>query len=197
MEIKLSVWGEMKPYQKERIENAISFFAKEHQKKTKQSPSQTHIYKYLAYFDFQVLKETGKAPLDLEYIAMKRGPVPIDIYSQRREIESDLFAFEEIEDNKFIVKSKKVPNLDFFSKDEIQKMNELIYIFASKYTTATIMSNSSHEQIQAWKKAWERKENSRIDKTDTFQNVHSKPDEELTAPEEHFLLAEALKRAGC
>ena len=47
----------MIPYQKEKIENAICFFASEHQKKTKHPLYQTFLYKYLAFLDFESLRE--------------------------------------------------------------------------------------------------------------------------------------------
>ncbi len=179
----------MKTYQKERLENAICFFAKEHYHKTRRHPTQTHIYKYLSFFDFQLLEETGEAPLDLEYRAMRYGPVPIELYGERRELKSDLFFT-------IYVKARKSPDLDFFSEREIKKMQDLIFIFASTWTTTNIMNDASHQKIKAWVKTWNRKPNASIDKADTFDDIQSKSDEELTPQEEHFLIAEALKRAG-
>ena len=186
----------MKAYQKKRIENAICFFADEHFKRTKKYPSQTHIYKYLAFFDFQILEETGEAPLDLDYLAMERGPVPIQLYKKRRDIKSDCFCFQETGTNTFIVKAINKPDLDYFSYYEIKKMKDLIYIFAASYSTASIMSDLSHEKIKAWLKAWNRKKNSPIDKAETFDDIYKKTEGELTQQEEHFLINQSLKRIG-
>ncbi|MEW5817946.1 MAG: type II toxin-antitoxin system antitoxin SocA domain-containing protein [Spirochaetota bacterium] len=186
----------MKPYQKERFENAVCFFSSEHFKKTKKYPSPTHIYKYLAFFEFEVLEETGSAPLELEYKAMDHGPVPYKIWEQRRELKSELFRFEEYEPDKIIVKALKTPNLDYFSEYEIEKMNTLIFIFASTWTTAGIMSDASHEKIKAWKKAFTRQKNSIINMAETFDDLQSRPEGQLTPAEEHFLISQALKMAG-
>lgn len=187
----------MRAYHKERFENAISFFAREHRKKTGKYPSQTHMYKYLALFDFQVLEERGRAPLDLTYLAMDRGPVPKEIYFERKELHSDYFAIENIEENKFIFKSTQKPDLDYFSQYEIDKMKELIYIFATNYVTTNIMSNASHEKIKAWEKAYRRSKNSVIKKSETFDKIFDKSEDELSPQEERFLISETLKRVGC
>ena len=71
----------MLPYRKERIENAMFFFAQKHHQKTKNYLSQTFLYKYLAFFEFRYLKATGDMPLELTYKAMERGPVPMEIYN--------------------------------------------------------------------------------------------------------------------
>lgn len=186
----------MSAYSNEKIENAICFFAREHYQHTRRYPTQTHIYKYLAFFDFQLLEETGQAPLDLKYLAMKYGPVPIEVYSKRRKIESELFVFDETQTGKIYVKTRRAPDLSYFAVREIKKMRDLIFIFASAWTSANIMSESSHQKIGAWVKTWSRRPNSLINKADTFEELQSKSDEELSPQEEHFLIAEALKRAG-
>jgi len=185
----------MKAYRKERIENAICFFAKEYRKETKRDPSQTHIYKYLALFDFEVLKETGDSPLDLDYRAMEHGPVPIEIYGNRDNLKSDLFVFEKKGDSYF-VKAKKRPNLDFFSEYEIEKMQNLIFIYAQQWVTSGIMSDSSHEKIKAWRKTWKREHNGRIDKADTFEELTAKDESQLSPQEEHFLISSMLGSLG-
>ena len=49
----------MQFYKKERVDNAILFFAQKHYKKTKKYLSQTALYKYLAFFEFRYLKKAG------------------------------------------------------------------------------------------------------------------------------------------
>lgn len=66
----------MIPYQKEKIENAICFFAYEHKKATRKFLTQTYLYKYLALFDFKCLEETGKPALGLKYMAMEKEADP-------------------------------------------------------------------------------------------------------------------------
>ena len=147
----------MGAYQKERIENAICFFAKEHYKNTKKRLPQTFLYKYLAFLDFQTLKETGKPALGLVYKAMPKGPVPEEIYSKKSNTE--LYEFKQLNPNdlnQYSVIHKKEPDLDYFSKYEIKKMNEIIEFYATSYTNTKIISDVSHEIILAWKKTFEK-----------------------------------------
>ncbi|MCX7030758.1 MAG: DUF4065 domain-containing protein [Spirochaetes bacterium] len=185
----------MKAYQQERFENVICFFAREHHKKTHAYPWQTQIYKYLAFFDFELLEETGEAPLDQEYLAMAYGPVPRELYEQRDSYVSELFRIKDMGDNRRAFVALKKPNLDYFSDREIEKMNNLIEIYAVRQVNASMMSEGSHEKIKAWRKAREDRPNGPVDKADTFEDILTKPEEQLTQAEEHFLIARALKEA--
>lgn len=90
-------------YRAEKIKNAICYFAAEHEKKTKKHLSQTFLYKYLAFLDFESLSDTGHPVLGLKYKAMGRGPVPIEIYDKRKDLKTECFEFKELEDEKFII----------------------------------------------------------------------------------------------
>jgi len=184
----------MIPYQKQKIENAICFFAHEHKKKTRQALYQTFLYKYLAFLDFECIKETGRPCLGLEYMAMQRGPVPIKIYSQRDKIKSDLFQFIPDQEDSRIILAKTKPNLDYFSKKEISLMQKLIEIYASNYINTKLISDASHEAILAWKKTWKNKQNGIIDYATGFDDDLSyKKEEDLTYPEESYLIYRALE----
>ncbi len=185
----------MVAYQKERIENAICFFAYEHYKITKKYLYQTYIYKYLSFFEFDVLEGTGESPLSLDFMAMERGPVPIEIYNKRDEIKSNLFSFDKQNDDKIIVKALKKPDLDYFSDYEIKEMDKLIDIYAKKWVTSRMMSDSSHKKIKAWAKAWKREPNSIIEKSDTFDNLFSKDENQLSPREKHFLISASLEKS--
>ncbi len=180
-------------YQRERIENAICFFAYEHHKKTKKYLYQTYIYKYLSFFEFDVLKKTGEAPLGLEFIAMERGPVPAQIYNKRNMINSNLYSFDKQNNGSIIVKAIKEPDLDYFSDYEIKEMHKLIKIYAKEYVNSNTMSYATHKKIRAWIKAWNRNPNSKILKSDTFDNLFSKGEDRLSPEEEHFLISESLE----
>ena len=45
-------------YQKEKIENAVCFFASKHKEYTGKNLYQTSLFKYLALFEIEYLKET-------------------------------------------------------------------------------------------------------------------------------------------
>jgi uncharacterized phage-associated protein len=179
-------------YRLERVENAICFFAREHKKHAKRLPTQTMMYKYLAFFEFGMLEKTGQPPLGLKYRAMKRGPVPIDIYNRRDENTSELFKFIDRGEGRYDVSALKTPDMEYFSENEIQKMNELIFIFATPRTYTNHFSDASHEKIRAWKEAWERQHNSIIKFEDTFSDIGLKTEEELTLPEENFIIYSML-----
>lgn len=189
----------MLAYQNERRENAICFFASEFERKTGRLPSQTIIYKLVAYFEFITLKKSGYLPLGYNYRAMERGPVPLQLYNDREEIQSSLFKF--IAHSKSNPEQRKVkalnrPDLDYFSYDETKTMNDLIEIFATSNMSAAIISEASHQSIIAWKKAWQRKPNSLIDPSDTFEEINIKTEDELEPAEEHFLTYSALEGLG-
>ncbi|MRR17782.1 MAG: DUF4065 domain-containing protein [Deltaproteobacteria bacterium] len=180
-------------YQKEKIENSICFFASEHIKQTKQPLHQTFLYKYLAFLDFKILKETGRPCLGLSYKAMEHGPVPMEIYGKLHEFKSPCFTYTDGQENKITIQPKGKPNLDYFSQKEIKQMQRLIEIFAQKYVKAGLISDASHQDIIAWKKTWNKCRNGMIDYSAEFDdNLFKKKEEELSYPEESFLIYRAL-----
>lgn len=187
----------MIPYQKEKIENAILFFAKEHHKKTKKYLYQTFLYKYLAFLDFTGLKDTGKPVLGLTYLAFERGPVPKEIYDKRRNYETTLFKFLDSGSEMIqIIPQKNVkPDLDFFSPYEIDLMNKLIEIYSSSYVDSNMISDCSHKEILAWRITYSKNKNSEINYSLTFKDdIYGKEQETLTVQEENFKTYEAIAK---
>lgn len=177
-------------YRKEKILNAISFFADQHKKKARKPLYQTFLYKYLAFLDFYSLRETGSPCLDLVYKAMKKGPVPIEIYGNKSE--TDKYKFVKDEWGEFVF-SKEKPDLNYFSSYEIDLMNRLIEIYAKKWVTTSVMSDSSHEDILAWKRTWSKEPNAIIDYALEFDgDLFSKKNDQLTYPEQIFLTYKAI-----
>ena len=180
----------MIPYRKEKIQNAIAFFAKEHCKKVRKPLYQTYLYKYLAFLDFISLREVGRPALELIYKAMERGPVPVEIYGDKKD--TSLYKFNKDEWGEFIVALVK-PNLDFFSSYEIDLMYRLIEIYATRWITTDIMSDASHEDINAWKRTYAHRPDTIIDYVLEFDgDLLSKKENELTYPEEVFLTYKAM-----
>lgn len=180
----------MIPYRKEKIQNAIVFFAREHRKKTRKPLYQTYLYKYLAFLDFISLREIGRPSLELIYKAMKRGPVPIEIYEKKED--TPLYRFVKDERGEIIV-TKTKPNMDFFSSYEIDLMYRLIEIYATRWMTTSVMSDASHEDIAAWKRTYHQRPNTIIDYTLEFDgDLSSKRENELTYPEEVYLTLKAM-----
>jgi len=181
-------------YKKEKIENAICFFAYEYLKRTNRNIPQTILYKMLAFLDFDVLKNIGKPSLELEYRAMRNGPVPIEIYDNRRiPYETECFKFVQTSLQNFVIESKKEPDLDYFSDYELKAMREIITKYGhskiSQKDLSKLICNDSHNEINAWKIAWDRKENSKIEYDDVFdRDIFSKSDSELSTAEKTYLI---------
>jgi len=184
-------------YQKEKTENAICFFASEHSKRTRKPLTQTFLYKYLGFLDFKSLEETGHPVLGLKYRAMGKGPVPIEIYDKRKTLKTECFEFREVEKNKFVVIPKGQPNLEFFSPYEIKKMHQLVEIYADTFVKASDISEASHQDIRAWRKAWKKRKNSLIDYELQFdEDVEHKDPKGITPAEENFLIYKSIEEAS-
>jgi len=184
-------------YKTEKIENAICFFANEVYKRTGKYLPQTLLYKLLAFLDFSSIEKLGKPALELGYRAYKNGPVPVGIYNNREKYQTDCFKFEKRGTNRFIVISTKKADLDYFSEFEIETMNYLLdkYI-RNNLSMKKIIDNiceDSHNEIKAWKVAYNRKRNSWIDYSDTFEGIDKKEDDKLSIQEERFLVYRGLK----
>ncbi|MCL2154420.1 MAG: Panacea domain-containing protein [Leptospirales bacterium] len=184
------------PYREKRIEGAIAFFASKHKEKAKKNLSQTALYKYLAFFDFNSLEDSGEPALGLTYIAMERGPVPSEIYKEKNYRKSNYYKFLENKETKaieIIPTSSNSDYLEYFSKYDKKLMNNLIKIFAKRWVTTSDMSDASHEKIKAWKKTWKNKKNSVINMADTFDNLEEKYiNHTATMAEEHFYISQKL-----
>jgi uncharacterized phage-associated protein len=183
----------MLSYQKERIDNAILFFAQNHYKKTRKYLSQTVLYKYLAFFEFRYLKRTGDMPLELTYKAMRHGPVPMEIYENRdKPGYFPLVAFDSFQAQGgigYLVKPKGAFNPDYFAEAELEEMNNLIEIFARQWVSASVMSDASHEAIKAWEKTWSRSPNAIIDPVEEFdRDIMTAPEETLQTGELRYLM---------
>ncbi len=175
-------------YKNEKLNNAIAYLVIQHKKYTKKFPSQTDIFKYLSFVEFESIEKTGHPVFELEYKAMERGPVPIDLYRNKPETEYFKFAEENTAHYKKVsVISKKKPSLEYFSPFEIDLLEKTIEIFARSYITSNQRSDASHEKIRAWQVAWQKKHNSMIDYKDTFERDISLEDEEnLSDAELHY-----------
>jgi hypothetical protein len=184
----------MLSYQKERIENALLFFAQNHYKKTKRYLSQTFLYKYLAFFEFRYLKQYGDMPLELTYKAMERGPVPMEIYGNRDT--PNYFSkvtFEPTKTNSgnsmYLVKPKGTFEPDYFAEAELEEMDHLIEMFAQEWVGSTEMSEASHQAIQAWKKTYSRQPNADIDPIEEFdRDITAAPEDSLQNGELKYLM---------
>lgn len=196
----------MKVYSKERIDNAIAFFVHEHYHKTKKPLSQTKLWKYLSYFEIGMVQKTGVPPLELEYTAWERGPVPVQLRNAiiEKEYNNDLIHVltEKKEGKTFInICPKKNTDyiLDYFSENEIEEMFRLIDIFSDPTVTANDMSDASHETFPSWRRAWRKRGNKSshpMDLSEEFPgDIRTKEESKLNLQEENYLAFESLNRA--
>lgn len=187
------------PYQKEKIENAILFFALEYRKKIKQNINQIKLYKSLAFLDFETTEEYGQPSLGLTYKAMKMGPVPKEIYNDKEYRKTDAYYFEEEVKNtnnvvEIIVKKNKKPNLDYFSDYEIEKMNKIVEVYYNKSVSSSLISDASHEKIKAWERRFNIKENDIISyDEDVFIDISNKEEKDFTPAEERYAMLKAFE----
>ena len=186
----------MIPYREQKIENAIAYFASEFHGCKGYYPSQTWIYKFLALLDFRSLKKNGIPCLGLEYDAMQYGPVPCRLYDGRPGLETDNFRFVTTKDGGWRVEAKEDPDLDFFSDDELDVMDEILVAYTQTDSDLDTLINDAHKEIVAWKKAWdlavkEGRGRMPMEYADEFRDL-SKKKEDLTPEEERFLYYKAI-----
>lgn len=184
-------------YQKEKTDNAICFFAKEHKARAGTPLPQTYLYKYLAFLDFLSVEKMGIPAIGLEYKAMKRGPVPPAIYNKRYFLKTAFYEFVDQGGSVFIIEAKQEPNLDYFSPFEIDIMTKLVTKYAKRFCKSEEISEDSHKHIKAWEKTYNKKPNGVIDYILTFDsNIKHKPEKQLTHPEECYLTYIGTKHAS-
>ncbi|MBW5382493.1 Panacea domain-containing protein [Brachyspira pilosicoli] len=183
-------------YQKEKIENAILFFAIKYNNITKKNLTQTKLYKFLAFLDFGIMEEYGEPALGLTYRAMKRGPVPIEIYEKKEYRSNDAYTFQKRANNIYIIKIKnrKLLDLDYFSDIELEKMDQIVQFYIDEIVDTSEVSELSHIIIKPWKRRYDLKENDIIsyDK-DVFVNIDKKNEADLTSAENRYKMIKAFE----
>lgn len=159
----------MLKYCQNKLHHAILYFAKEHHKRAKKYPTILQIFKYLAFLDFELVRETGRPAFGLKYKAMKYGPVPDELYklwSKNKVIDEEFYKVVEnqADSKKYVIpKAGKEPDLKMFSQRERAVMEKLLTIYADRFVEVFDFSEASHEVIKSWQKAFQTKPNSFID----------------------------------
>ena len=167
-----------------KLENAIGYFAKRHYERTGKPLTKIFLYKYLAFLDFMSVKETGRPAIGLKYIAMKYGPVPIDLHREVEQTEGTKMGrcYKFVREQEFGKENiiyiypleGTEPDLRYFSPYEIKLMERLVEIFADRFVGARIVSEASHQAIKAWKKAFGKKPNSLMRYEDELEGEKDK-----------------------
>jgi uncharacterized phage-associated protein len=138
-------------HDREKLVNAILFFSSNTEK-----CGITKLYKLLYFLDFEHYKQIGRNVTGLKYYAMEKGPFPSKLDKEiRRGGKSDLnenVSFGDIKldtDRSFKkVESKNEPDLDVFTKREMQIMQQLAEEFNAK--DAEEMVDATHLENLPW-----------------------------------------------
>ncbi|WP_418565332.1 type II toxin-antitoxin system antitoxin SocA domain-containing protein [Pyramidobacter piscolens] len=186
--------------QGKKLENAVAFFAIEFKRFHKYWPAQMWIYKLLALLDFRILKATGRPCIGIEYTAMKNGPVPDVLYSNRYNGSvSDTFQFVSVGNHRFDIEAKKEPDLDYFSDRAIDEMKNLVREFINSAKTLDDLISETHK-LRSWNTAMEAakkigRESLLMEYADEFEeNPMTKEGDKLTFQEEHFVEFEKRRK---
>ena len=181
-------------YREQKIENAIAYFASEYYRRKGYASTQMWVYKFLALLDFRILKKTGTPCLGLDYSAMERGPVPIQLYEEVNEKQAFVkgkVCFQSDVGRVYITNTEE-PDLDFFSDAELSEMDALLEEIAQPGMKIDDVIKKTHKEIRSWRIAWNRAQDEHknimpMDYADEFHSIAEKPEEELSPEEERFL----------
>lgn len=190
-------------YENEKIINAIIYIAKIHLILAKKPAYQTYIYKYVALIDFAKLKEFGKPMFDLNYVALKNGPVPIELYDNRENLLTNQSFLSKVvlkkndDDGHIYYEPTSEADLDFFSNYEIELIEKILEKYAHPGMGINELCDATHNEILAWKKSWNRRNCASripIDPLYTFKGIRKKSYEQLTPEEEVAITHYSIKK---
>ena len=110
------------PRKEERIENAICFFASDHERITGTLLTHIPLYKYLAFLDYANMEKTGRSALELLYLTGIKHPLPIGIYVKLQGLKRECIIFLSGGQGRYLVKATEAPDFSFFSPLEASGM---------------------------------------------------------------------------
>lgn len=175
----------MQAYHNETVDNVVAYIAKRYYEEAGKYIVQMLMYKILALFDFQCVRELGLPCTELSYMALEMGPVPDELYNDKIKGTKYRVDYKENFDghiSKFYI-SVDEPDMNYVSKYEQEMLDSIIDEFVSKSITAKQASKLTHERIAAWRKTRKMKPNSIIDYGDEFDNLADKSEDDMTAAE--------------
>ncbi|MBI5178723.1 MAG: SocA family protein [Nitrospinae bacterium] len=172
------------PHAREKLINAIICFASKCR-----YVGETKLYKLLSYLDFIHYRQTGRSVTNLDYFALPKGPVPLELMNEVKNLDmanEDLRSAITFSQGKAkndydmkIISPKKKFDPQHLTKRELKIIDDLVYIF--KDVTAKDISEASHFKGHPWEKTRNTKgENQKID----FSLVFDERDKKQLAPEE-------------
>lgn len=140
---------------REKLVNAIVFYAS-----NTNYCGKVKLFKLLYLLDFAHFRETGQSVTDLDYLAWKLGPVPLQVVQEWDHLEPDLAAAIEIRPEQVIdhVRFRVVATTRFdeslFTKRELRIMSELAERFRNDMTEPLI--NITHAERGPWDAIWDQ-----------------------------------------
>ena len=147
-------------YIQEKLENGIAYISIIHTTISKKPASQEQIYAYLALIDFAEIKESGHSVFELDYVALENGPVPALLYDNKetnlvRQPFKETVVLKRTEEQQIIFEPVGEPDLSYFSEHEIQLIEATVEHYASKVRNVKQLYEATHQEIPAWKQAWD------------------------------------------
>jgi len=140
-------------HHREKLINAIIYFAR-----NTRFCGKTKLLKLLFFLDFKHFKQTGKSVSGLDYFAWKMGPVPSKLFEELSgNLKPDMKkAIHDLPAEEFQkISPKKKFNNEFFSKREMQLLEEIAFIF--KDAKADAMVESTHLKNEPWDRTFKEK----------------------------------------
>lgn len=144
----------MTDYQKQKNLSVIAFFAANFK-----ISGLTKLYKFMSFADFNCIKKTGKSITGLDYKAYQYGPFPEELNEEIHNKDSFLGTNVSIETpagSKIkLVRVRVSFQEKYFSKIEMQILNDMLYIFQDVKTQDMVFA--SHERNSPWKRTVDTK----------------------------------------
>lgn len=140
-------------HHREKLINAILYFSTH-----TQFCGKTKLLKLLYFLDFRHFKKTGKSVTGLNYFAWKMGPVPRDLFEElshgmRPDLKAAIHQLPEEGFQK--IQPKKRFDDQYFSKNEMNLLKELSYIFEN--AKADEMIEATHLKNEPWDRTFRHK----------------------------------------
>jgi len=140
-------------YHREKLINAIIYFTGN----TKYC-GKTKLLKLLFFLDFKHFKQTGKSVTGLDYFAWEMGPVPKELFAElsgnlKPDMKKAIHVLPTEEFQK--ISPKKKFNNEYFSKREMQLLEEIAFIFED--AKADAMVESTHLKNEPWDRTLKEK----------------------------------------
>ncbi len=141
-------------HHREKLINAAIYFAvnTRHCGKIK-------LIKLLYLLDFEHYRQTGTSVTDLDYLAMKMGPVPMTLFEEWDALEPDfaeaidIVPVQVIDYWRMEVRPKRAFDDSHFSRRELRLMAELASRFRDDYSQPMI--NVTHAERGPWDAIWD------------------------------------------